>query len=122
MAARDANKYLRVKYLALLWCTMVSEIEARRAKKQNIHYPKQHHTPHCWLPANVMNPANSTMSFSWLTRSTPIFIVEEHSYIMLTRLCFLIGLHQGFLDLGTCTPRGMPEHCQGKYNFTTLNA
>ena len=29
----------------------------------------------------VTYPANSTKCFSWLTRSTPTFIVEERSYI-----------------------------------------
>ena len=47
--------------------------EVRCARKQNIHYTKQHHTPHFWLPAN------SSKHFSWLTRSTPIFIVDGHS-------------------------------------------
>ena len=56
--------------------------KARRAINQDIDYPKQCHIPHCWLSAKVMYPANSTKSFSWLTRSTPIFIVEEHSSII----------------------------------------
>ena len=55
--------------------------EVRHTRKQNIDCTKQHHTPHCWLPVKVMCPANSTKRFSWLTRSTPIFIVEEHSNI-----------------------------------------
>ena len=46
--------------------------ETKNARKQNIEYAKQHHTLHCWLPANVMYPANATKSFSWLIRSTPI--------------------------------------------------
>ena len=49
--------------------------EARCAGKQNIYYTKQHHTPHCWLPAKVIHPANSSKRFSWSTHSTPIFIV-----------------------------------------------
>ena len=44
---------------------------------EKINYAKQHHTPHCWLPAKVMYPAISTIRFSWLTRSTPILIVEK---------------------------------------------
>ena len=58
-----------------------SSKEVRRASKQNINYAKQQHTLHCWLPAKVMRPANSTKHFSWLTHSTPNFIVEEHSNI-----------------------------------------
>ena len=50
-------------------------------ENENINYAKQHHTPHCWLPAKVMYPAISTKRFSWLTRSTAIFIVEERLYI-----------------------------------------
>ena len=30
--------------------------EARRAGSKNTDYAKQHHTPHCWLPAKVMYP------------------------------------------------------------------
>ena len=55
--------------------------EARCARKQNIDYAKQLNTPHCWLPNKVMYPANLTRSFSWLTRSTPIYIVEERSNV-----------------------------------------
>ena len=50
--------------------------EVKHARKQNIHYTKQHHTPYCWLPAKVLYPTNSTKHFFWLTRSTAIFIVE----------------------------------------------
>ena len=46
--------------------------EKRSARKQIIDYAKQHHSPHCWLPAKMMYPANSTKRFSWLTRSTSI--------------------------------------------------
>ena len=56
--------------------------EVRRARKQNIDCAKEHHTPHHWLPAKVTYPANSSNRLSWLTRSTPIFIVEEHSNIL----------------------------------------
>ena len=63
--------------------------EARRARKQNIDYAKQHHTPHCWLPAMVLYPAMSTKRFSWLTHSTPIFIVEERSCMSLNVFCHL---------------------------------
>ena len=55
--------------------------EAWRAKKQNIDYAKQHRSPHCWLPAKLMHPANSTKRFSWLTRLTPFLIVKERSNI-----------------------------------------
>ena len=51
--------------------------KTRRAIKQNIYYVKQHHTPHCLLPAKVIYPVNSTKYFSWLTRSTSIFVVGE---------------------------------------------
>ena len=51
--------------------------EARRARKQNIDYAKQHHTPHCWLPAKVMYPASSTKGFYWLTRSTSILLMKN---------------------------------------------
>ena len=61
---------------------MDSEIEVRRARKQNIDYVKQHHTPHCWLPAKVMYPANSTKRLSWLALSAPICIVDERSNIL----------------------------------------
>ena len=56
--------------------------EVRCAIKQNIDYAKQHHTPHCLLPAKVMYPANSTKRFSWLTHLTLIVIVEECSNII----------------------------------------
>ena len=32
---------------------------------------------HCWLPAKVMYPANSTKRFSWLTLSTSILLVKN---------------------------------------------
>ena len=51
------------------------------ARKQNKDYAKQHHTPHCWMPAKVMYPTNLANRFSWLTRSTKIFIVGECSDI-----------------------------------------
>ena len=66
---------------------MDSEIEVRRARKQNIDFVKQHQTPHCWLPAKVMYPANSTRRLSWLALSAPICIVDERSntlYYVLT--------------------------------------
>ena len=40
--------------------------------------------PHCWLPAKVMHPANSTKRFSWLTHSTSIFIENVQIYLALT--------------------------------------
>ena len=44
---------------------------------QRYRLRKQHHTPHCWLPAKVMYPANSTKCFSWLNRSTSILLMEN---------------------------------------------
>ena len=32
---------------------------------------------HCWLPAKVMYPANSTKRFSGLTRSTSILLMNN---------------------------------------------
>ena len=52
--------------------------EARRVRKQNIVYPKNiTHLTVCWLPAKMIYPANSTRCFTWLSRSTPFFIVDE---------------------------------------------
>ena len=51
--------------------------EVKCARKQNINYAKQHHTPHCWLPAKVMLPTNSTKHFYWLTHSTPILLLKN---------------------------------------------
>ena len=67
--------------------------ETRRARKQKINYPKQQHTPQCWLPAKVMHPANSTKRFSRLTHSSPIFIVKNvqiyiHIYVLTVILFF----------------------------------
>ena len=31
----------------------------------------------CWLPAKVMYPANLTIRFSWLTRSTSILLMKS---------------------------------------------
>ena len=42
---------------------------------------------HCWLPANVMYPANSTMRLFWLTRSTSILCSEVRSDIYVQRRC-----------------------------------
>ena len=63
------------RQLAQSFCTILSEVEARRARKQNIDCAKRHHTRHCWLPAKVVYPANSSKRFSWLTRPTAIFVV-----------------------------------------------
>ena len=46
-------------------------------ESKDIDYAKQHHTPHCWLPAKVMYPANSTKRLSWLTRSTSILLMKN---------------------------------------------
>ena len=43
-----------------------------------------------WLPAKVMYPANSIMRFSWMTCSTPIFIVEERSNKCVVIVFFVI--------------------------------
>ena len=56
----------------VLWGFISKEV--RRARKQNIDYARQHHIPHCWLPAKLMYPANSTKRLSWLTRLTPVYI------------------------------------------------
>ena len=50
-------------------------------ESKDIDYAKQHHTPHCWLPAKVMYAANSTKRLSWLTCSTPILLMKHvHIY------------------------------------------
>ena len=55
---------------------------------KNIDYAKQHHTPHCWLPAKVMYLANSTKRFSWLTRSVSILLMKNvQIYIHEEALC-----------------------------------
>ena len=65
-------------HLVLSWCTMVSEVKRQGVQEsKDIDYAKQHHTPHCWLPATVMYPAISTKRFSWLTRSTSIFLMKN---------------------------------------------
>ena len=89
-------------HLVLSWRTMVSEVNWRGVQEsKNIDYAKQHHTPHCrqqsnttswrlmrrannisnthhcWLPAKVMHPANSTKRFSWLTHSTSIWLMKN---------------------------------------------
>ena len=61
--------------------------EVRRVKRLNIDNTKQHHTPHRWLPAKVMYPANSTNRFSWLTCSTRIFFLGGTlSYIYISNI------------------------------------
>ena len=46
--------------LVLSWCTIVSQVKKRFVQDSKaIDYVRQHHTPHCWLPDNVMY---------WLTR------------------------------------------------------
>ena len=47
-------------HLPLSSCTMLFEV-----KRQGMQESKQHHTPHCWLPAKVMYPAKSTKRFSF---------------------------------------------------------
>ena len=51
--------------------------QASSARKESIDYAKQHHTPHCWLPAKLMYPSNSTKRFYWLTRSTANLLLEN---------------------------------------------
>ena len=87
--------------------------EARRARKQNIDYAKQHHTPHCWLPAKVMYPANSTNRFSWLTRSTAIFIVEECSNIY-------IYIFNAVFEIGERAIRVRPSSSEHQKNSTSI--
>ena len=54
------------------------EVKRRGVQEsKNIDYAKQHHTPHCWLPAKVMYPANSTKRFTWLTRSTSMLLMKN---------------------------------------------
>ena len=77
--ASDCSEGIIAGLVVSLWSIMVHHgfrsKEVRYARKQNIDYDKQHHAPHCWLPAKVMYPAISTKCFNWLTRSTPIFNV-----------------------------------------------
>ena len=57
---------------------MVSEVNSRgEQESKNTDYAKQHHTPHCWLHAKVIYPANSTKRFSWLTRSASILLMKN---------------------------------------------
>ena len=59
-------------------------------ESKNIDYAKQHHTPHCWLPAKVMYPANSTKRFSRLTRSTSnLLMMNVQIYVYVNMLHFL---------------------------------
>ena len=51
-------------------------IISKDARKQNIDYPEQHHTPHCWLSANMMYPANSTKSWTTQPRETLGWVVQ----------------------------------------------
>ena len=55
--------------------------DVKLARRQNTITPN---TPNCWLPTKVMYPANANKGFSWLTRSTPIFVVEERSNTYMT--------------------------------------
>ena len=78
--------------LVLSWCTMVSEVKRRGMQEsKDIDYAKQHHIPHCWLPAKVMYPANSTKRFSLLTRSTSTLLrMSTRTYGMMLKssLCY----------------------------------
>ena len=74
-------------HLALSCCTMTSEVKRQgEQKKENIDYAKQHHTPHCWLPAKVMYSSNSAKSFSWLTRSIFCCIFCCYAFFIFGRL------------------------------------
>ena len=55
--------------------------EARCTRKENIDYPKQHHTPHCWLHVRVMHPVNSTKCFYWLNHSTLLENIQIYVYM-----------------------------------------
>ena len=65
---------------------MVSEVKKRGVQEsKNIDYAKQHHTPHCWLPAKVMYPENSIKRFYWLTRLASILLMKNvQIYINIT--------------------------------------
>ena len=79
-------------HLVLSWCTMVSEVKRRFVQEsKNIDYAGQHHTPHCWLPDNVMY---------WLTRfsrSTPIFWWRTFRYIYIYTAVLFNGINSGQL-------------------------
>ena len=65
-------------HFVLSWCPMASGVLRRcEQESKNIDYAKQHYTPHWWLPAKVMYPANSTKRFSSLTRSTSILLMKN---------------------------------------------
>ena len=72
---------------------MVSDVKTRFVQEsKNIDYAGQHHTPHCWLPDNVM------YWLTRLTRSTPIFLmknVQIYIYIYTAALCN--GINSGQL-------------------------
>ena len=82
----------------IMVCYSLRNKETRRARKQNIKYTKQHHTPHCWLPAKVMYPTNSTKRFLWLTCSTPkatrkVDETSRHKHSINTLEKFSVYLH-----------------------------
>ena len=63
--------------IVLSWCTMVSEVKRRGMQESiNIDYAKQHHTPHCWLPAKVIYPANSNSNTFLLVDSFNFNVVD----------------------------------------------
>ena len=81
-------------HLVLLWCYMASEVKRRGVQKsKNIDYTKQHHTPHCWLPAKVMYPANSTKRFSWLPRSASILLMKNVQIYVYVHFIYIYILH-----------------------------
>ena len=74
---------------------MVSEVKRRGVQEsKDIDYAKQHHTPHCWLPAKVMYPANSTKRFSWLTSILLMKNVQIYalSWVIDTKFVYLSAL------------------------------
>ena len=80
-------------HLVLSWCTMVSEVKRRFVQEsKNIDYAGQHHTPHCWLPDNVM------FRLTRFSRSTPNLLmknVQIYIYIYTAVLCN--GINSGQL-------------------------
>ena len=71
--------YLRV-VLLLCFGRETDSFLIHKHKWQTITYALQH--THCWLPPKLMYSANSAKRLSCLTRSTPIFYVEECAHIL----------------------------------------
>ena len=78
-------------------CSIMMHHGLGMQESKNIDYAKQHHTPHCWLPAKVMHPANSTKRFSWLTRSTSILLMKNvHIYMLTLVHLFTTSFHHKY--------------------------